>query len=260
MKSIIKSQIYQMRLTYLWKKIFFLLLGFNMLMMYIDVVLDDSAGSLSVFMVEGDYSSLITFVLLFVVLTTAEICGNDFADKTINHDLLSGHTRKEVFFGRVIVAMGVSFIGAALLILVPLFIFYGAGYWGNTLDFSGALFRNLLCLLPIMKVCIEVIFLTCILKNGLFSAVLGSILIIVISMANGMGTITCPYLFSVTNIGQVLHFHGEGVMCAKDLKEFISYEVALEPDVLLSTCLYSTIIGAMVLVLAYKVFEKDDLR
>ena len=55
MKSILKSQFYQMKLPYIWKKLLPILLVFNFLIIYVNVVLDEGFNGLSEFVVGGEY-------------------------------------------------------------------------------------------------------------------------------------------------------------------------------------------------------------
>lgn len=259
MKSIIKSQIYQMKSPYIWKKVLILLLAFLILMIYIDVVSGDTSASVSRMIADGYYEGLVIFILLFVALTTAEICGNDLADKSVNYELLSGHSRKEVYFARAIVALAVSITGACILTFIPFFIFKIAGLWGDTLDFGEIMIRSAISLLPFTRVCFEVIFLTYIVKNGFLSSLLSCVAIVVIVLVNGMGYIRVPYLLSVSNVMGLYRFRSNSVLRLKDMKEFIVFDSAVEGSVALATFSYSVLLGLVVLWLGYKVFEKDDL-
>ncbi|MGN0384324.1 MAG: ABC transporter permease subunit [Lachnospiraceae bacterium] len=260
MKSILKSQLYQMKLPYIWKKVLPILLVFNFLIIYVNVVLGGEIESLSEFIVGGEYGNLLNFMEFFIIIATAEICGNDFSDKTINHELLSGHSRKDVFLGRAVAAIGVSLIGALILLVIPIVAFTAMGYWGDTVTLKGVVLRIALCIFPIIKVSCEMILLTYIVKNGLLASVIGCVGLIITGVIGGMTAIGMPYLISSSNLMQLFHFDGWSTYRMKDLKQFSTYESMVNSNVAILTVVVSVLAGAMFLWIGYKFFEKDDLK
>lgn len=260
MKSILKSQFYQMKLPYIWKKLLPILLVFNFLIIYVNVVLDEGFEGLSEFVVGGEYGNLLSFVVIFIVIATAEICGNDFADRTINHELLSGHSRKDVFWGRAVAAIGVSLISALFLMIIPLVAFAAMGYWGDAITLTGMVLRVVLCMFPLMKVSCEMILLTCIVKNGLLASVIGFVVTVIVGVIGGMKALGCPYLISGSNLLKLFRFDGWSTYRMKDLKEFAVYESMVDSKDAVLTIIISILAGALFLWIGYKFFEKDDLK
>lgn len=259
MKNIIKAQIYQMKLPAIWKKVLFWMIPCMVLVLYINIGLDDMYEGVAEYFTSGEYTNYLTFVGFFVAIASAEISGNDFQDKTINYEIMSGHSRKNIFFARVLVSVVVSVIGSFLILGLPILLFAGLGKMGTAISLGAIMIRILLTMLPIAKLSCEVILITYIAKNSMLSAAIGCFGTVLIGALGGMAN-GFMYLFSTSNLMKLFRCDGWSVYRIKDVKEFFVVEPLPSNQVILYTVLTTVIVSAMVLFIGYKFFEKDDLR
>lgn len=103
--------------------------------------------------------------MLFLLVITGNVVGNDFMDKTLNYEILSGHSRKEVYFGRAVTALltGVP-LTLILVIFYPVIITLKYN-WGEALEWEKALLCYGLMVIIFFRVVCELTFLTIVLKN-----------------------------------------------------------------------------------------------
>ena len=134
MWNVIRAQIYQLRRDVLAWGVSFLALACTFII-NLDSFDEKATGS-QVFTVMGDNMNII-FGFLVLMIIVANVMGKDYMDKTINYEILSGHTRKDVFFGRLIVATTVGVLCSFLVIIaVPVVLTLMHG-WGNTMELQG---------------------------------------------------------------------------------------------------------------------------
>ncbi len=132
--------------------------------------MDDFTGS--VFMI-NDITFIPMIFFLFSLFVVTKACGWDMNDKTMNYELLSGHSRAEVYFGRVVTALAWGIIGGIVVTLGPILVVTAVNGWGDNLVFRDAMFRYFLILVVYLRWISELILLTFIVRNYLASAFLG---------------------------------------------------------------------------------------
>ena len=79
----------------------------------------------------------------------ARIAAWDFNDKTINYELMMGHSRKTMYWGRFLTALLWCFVLCMMVVVIPLMASSLRNGWGNNVDFVNAISRLLLAILPI---------------------------------------------------------------------------------------------------------------
>ena len=211
--------------------------------------------------VTADIMALITpinFLPLFVIV--GQICCGDFHDKTTNYELMSGHQRYEVYFGRVIPTLIVGSISTLLLIIVmPVGTTILSG-WGNSLDIGDVMIRYSLIMVINVRVICEAIMFAFLLKNQYVIMGLGyGFLMAVVTMGLGTENTNDSFLLSITNLRRVTFIdywltyglHSEGNLV---------YDSALPVGDVLGTIIASLIFGAICLALGYIFFRRDDLN
>ena len=204
-----------------------------------------------------------TFLVFTALVLASRICGWDQSDKTINYELLAGHDRSAVYFGRIIATLIWVTISNVLLMFVPLGIFTAINGWGYSAEFSWVLFRYLLALLTIFRMTLEFALLAFILRSSGLSLVLGYLLIvgaifldIIFSMDTDKNK---SWLLGVTNLMHVTGFpdYSFGYVNGEDV---IVYESALDATLIIGTIAASVIVGAVCLVIGNVIFRKRDMK
>lgn len=197
--------------------------------------------------------------LLFLLVIAADIMGNDFADKTINYEVLSGHSRKEVYFGRVIPAVVYGVLGTMILSAFWPFLISVTQGWGSLMEAKGVWIRYGLLVFVLFRLICEVAFLTMITKNTHITYLVGFCLsyaeIIIIALLDSENW----YLMGMGSCMKLLSFEEWSTTFLNE-QEQIFYNSALNPEMIIETIAASLIFGILSLVLGYVYFKHDDLN
>lgn len=209
------------------------------------------------------YSALGSMVIL---LFTTRIFGWDYTDKTLNYEILIGHSRKEAFWGRVWVSLSWALPFMIVVMFVPLLLVTALNGWGIYSDMSNMIIRWVLSVFPMFRLFCECVLLTTLLKNCYLGLVIGFLLTeiaysvmmaieemakielglfsVIQSTCNMDKLISCPdYTFEYIN--------------GKDEMVFVT---EIDPVFAVLSVAVSLVVGIGCLVLAYRYFRKTDLN
>lgn len=204
-----------------------------------------------------------TFLLFILLIVTTRVCGWDQSDKTINYEILAGHNRLAVYFGRIITSIIWVTVSCAVLLFGPLAVCTVINGWGYNADFNGVMLRYLLAFLPIIRVTCELALLTFILRRGGLSGIVGYLLIdgvvITDSILSMESNIEITWQFGVTNLMCLTGFpdFSYGYVNGEDIKVF---ETALDPSLIIGTAAASIIVGAACLIIGSVIFRKSNMK
>ena len=79
----------------------------------------------------------IVFAIVFVILVP-RISGWDATDRTMNYEIMAGHSKKEVYFGRVLVSLLWAMVAGIVIMVVPLLVMTMINGWGENVNFVGS--------------------------------------------------------------------------------------------------------------------------
>lgn len=268
MKHIIKAQLYQLRKSQIIYIVFLLLLFMECTIMFGEsdfmVTMGRATESL---IVTGDYianngAEMVSVAIIFALIFTAEVCGADFIDKTTNYELMSGHERKDVYFGRAVLSIIGGTIGTMLIIAFPIIVGCIAGEWGDSIAFGDVLLRYLLSVFPVIRMVCEFVFLTYLVKNayivmaaGVFVGLYGPVIYAVAldGTASFLGLTSLAKLYDYESTAwSTFTLVGE--------KTITIYDGALSASEIVPVILASVIIGGIFLIIGYWYYKKDDLN
>lgn len=259
MWNIIKSQWYQLIRDKRVRGVFIVTLLFNGAITFanIDSFGEDMRGSL----ITADLSSFYGIMgMIFMLALTAFVMGTDFMDKTLNYEILSGHSRKEVFFGRLIVSVLAGSVGAMIVMLFFPCMLTAVFGWGSVLEPAGVCRRYLLVCVMLLRIACELALISVAVKNPyaiIFTGyIIGCVELLILLLK--------PILFNMEWLFQILsicHF-----------SELLSFGVHMDgtgqiagtsavgmPDVLI-TIGGAAVIGIAAAAAAYTYFRRDDLH
>ena len=111
-------------------------------------------------------------VALMLVLT-CKVCGGDLTDKTLNYEILGGHSRRKIYFGRCVVAMLWSFGVGYLMVLIPVLFFTVINGWGNYASGKMVLTCYGLAAFPFLRLLCGIVMLTFLVRNMYAAGILG---------------------------------------------------------------------------------------
>lgn len=259
MWNIIKSQWYQLIRDKRVRSTFIVTLLFNGAVTFanMDTFGEDMQGGL----ITADLGSFYGIMgLVFMLGTIAFGMVTDFMDKTLNYEILSGHSRKEVLFGRFIVAALAGSIGAiVVMIFFPCALTAVFG-WGSMPE-SGDVFRRyVLAFVMLLRIACELAFISVIVKNSYVVIFVGYIVGSMQFMLLLLRTVlpNMEFLFQILSVcrcSELLSFEAY----RNELGQ-ITGMASLEGQDVLITIAGAVIIGTAAVVAAYAYFKRDDLH
>ncbi len=204
--------------------------------------------------------SLIMFVPY--LLSSTRIMGWDCGDKTINYEILSGHSRAEAYWGRVIVAITCSVVFYIIYAVIPVLFCTLVNGWGNAMDMGGAILRIVLLILPTIRMNCEFIFFTILAGNGYIGLLIGYLFTefgaIIGVLSEELSKINITWQLAICNAVELGEFNS--TMGFADGEDITYYIADLETSVIISTVVVSLTVSAVLLIMGYFIFKKRDLR
>lgn len=262
MRNIMKALNYQVKKDNctIYAFLFALLFVFLVLPSMGDSVsFDTLTGSLFAASLGGMYPMLLMIV---TVIVSTRICGYDYKDKTMNYEIMAGHSRKEVYWGRVIVAIMWCMGGGFLIMLLPNLFFTAVCGWGVSMDLGGTIVCYLLVLFPLFRMTCEFILLTFLLKNSDIAGVIGYVLfcveVIIAMILHELLEVAFTVQFAATNMIRLLDFSNFSLGYVNG-EDVAIYSNAIEGSLAAGTMGVSLVVGVVCLILGYAYFKKSDL-
>lgn len=260
MWNIMKAQNYQIRGDNLF--IYVLLIG--LLLPTGCILMDFGFNELSGSIFMAQLGGVMPMVLCMVhVILISRICGWDAVDKTMNYEIMAGHSRAEVYFGRIAVSMIWGLASGMLLILLPVFAITMINGWGDGMNVMDAMACCALALFPMFRLICEVALLTFLLQNCYAAMLLGWIFF-EITFVGGMiyqeftdksftvqlASYNLSWVFDFSNY-KLVYIGGEDVPV---------YDTVINSSMAVSTVLVSLLVGGACLAIGYALFRKQDMN
>lgn len=262
MWNIMKAQNYQTRRDNLTVYVFLTSLLLPLVLIMLQSESDISALTGSIVM--AYYGEWLFFIIgVVTLLMTARICGWDQADKTMNYEVLSGHDRGEVFFGRVIVSLLWSGTISMVVAIFPVLVWTMINGWGISMKLSDIVLRYLLLFFPVFRLICEFALLTFLLKNCYKAMLIGWVVY-------DFALLGCLIYEELTDKAVTVQFAGMNIsylMSGFNAKfEYINgedvsiYATAVKPAMAVETIAVSLLVGGLCLLVGYLVFRKQDIH
>lgn len=263
MLNVIKSQLYQFRKERISKFLFFGLMAMFILIPFIAIIQSDVSSSAMTDATGGGYFATnlrfcIFMPLVYIAAVVAQICGQDFVDKTANYELMSGRRRYQSYFGRVIPSVIIGTIGWFIIAVTPVITVTIIRGWGDKISVWEVVIRYALMLFPAIRVACEFVFFTFLIKNPYIVMGLGylySMVSIYAEMLPSDGFIflgsTNIILLSMIDVWTTYGLEGK--------VNFI-YDAALSSSDVIGTIVVSVVVSAAALLLGYVFFKNDDMN
>lgn len=208
----------------------------------------------------GEMVPMITGMMMLILIT--RICAWDQVDKTINYEMLSGHSRKSVYFSRVIVSLVWGISSAVIITAVPVTVMSLLNGWGDVMELKGALIRYALLLFPLIRLACGFVFISFITGNFMASALACFLIIdgemMAYTILKEMATVDLSFEMGMSNILKLLEFNSR--MGFIDGKDVMVYDASLPADMIVKTVVFSLAASALYLILGYFIFKKRDMK
>lgn len=199
---------------------------------------------------------------LLPLVITCRICGWDFDDKTINYELLSGHSRYSVFWARVTVSFLWSIVGTAAVIFLPIMGITIAGGWGYGLNAADMALRGLISFFPMFRIICVWILMTTLLRSSYKTLLLGYLLFdgtaLITVIAEESQKAIHFSVFSLANLMKLLNLSNYTMVYING-EDVAVYRTALETSEIYSSIFVSLAVGTVCLALSCGVFYRRDM-
>lgn len=206
------------------------------------------------------------FFIIFLVISlifVPRICGWDSVDKTMNYEVLSGHYRREVYFGRIFISLLWVMISGMILTILPVGLFSALQDWGCSMNLREVALRYVLALFPLFRLICEFALLTFLIRNCYAAMVIGFVLcdgaiIIDIVVIEELMNKTLVAPFAITNLIYLFDFSNYSIEYINGADVAV-YTTALSSSAIVSTIAVSLAVGIACLGLGYAVFRRRDM-
>ncbi|MGN0394446.1 MAG: hypothetical protein ACI4EF_03725 [Coprococcus sp.] len=214
------------------------------------------------YVINGSIGYIYT-VLIITLVVTSRICGLDQYDKTMNYEVLSGHSRKEVYMARVILSIVWSMISIACIMIIPVAVISMIKGWGINVKLSEVLLRCILLFCPVFRLICIFALIAFVIGNCYMTMLVGFIgFDFTLLAAMIIGEFKDIRLFSqfasinVMKLCSIDNYRTEYI----DGKDVIVYQAALTHSQIASTVFVSVIVGIICLMAGYLLFRKKDIN
>lgn len=222
--------------------------------------MEDMSGSMFA-LLSSEFISM--GLMIFAAIIVPSICGCDMNDKTINYELLSGHSRSQTYFGRVIVGFLWAVIGGVLITLGPILLVTVIKGWGNTIMLGDALSVYALTLVVYIRCIAELSLFTFLVRNSFAAGFLGFALFEATGIAGMVieelfdKKLDC--LFSITNMLAVSELSNSRIMVI-DGEAVEVFSTAFYEGLMTDTIIVSLVMVVCCILLGYAIFKKRDMK
>lgn len=262
MWNIMKAQNYQTRGDNL--VIYAMLIGFLLPIVCILMEMDGDFSQLTGGLVLAKIGQAVSIIfgMVFVILVS-RICGWDATDKTMNYEIMTGHSRAEVYFGRVVVSLLWSLITAIAIVALPVMGFTLMNGWGQNMNCMDGIIRVLLALFPLFRLACEFALLTFLLQNCFKAMLIEWVLFELGVMGSMLYQEFTDKLLTVqlasSNLFWVFDFSNYRMeyIDGEEIPVFIS---GISTSMLISTFFVSLLVGGICLFAGYVMFKKQDMN
>ena len=261
MKGLIKAQIYQLLRTrvYYMVMLFFLAMG----ILFGSVEYMNGPDELEEWqqLTASDFATRMqmipTLSVMGMAFFAAFMCADDFNDKTLDHELLSGRRRTQVYFSRAIISVTVCVIFSLLMFAVSLVSCTLLEGWGDSIPVSAAVTRILLTVFPMFRISCFFCMIAYFIKRP------GIVFLTIYGLINAIGllNINSDHTYVLTGLNtatQLLHYDEWHVFGLESGVNMI-YLTQLDPAFLVRSIIVSLAAGAVYLMIGYCYFRRDDL-
>lgn len=257
MKNIMKSQLFQLKREKLPYMIFLLVIALLAIMIFNSM---DEYENFGEAIAELGYM-LPQMSLLFLFVTVGCICGIDFIDQTSNYELMSGHTRVEMYMARVVLSVIIGPVGCLLICFACIGLGSGIFGFGDAVSLSGVLFRYLLMIFPLIRIACEVVFLSFVIRNAYLIYGIGIMYVLFLSeLILGFSKVADGFFLGMTNLIRLGNFKSFSTYSPVTLEKYVIYDTSISRGDVLGTVGMSLIVGILFLVLGYRFFATDDIQ
>lgn len=203
---------------------------------------------------------VILFIIAVLIFSTM-LVGSDAGDKTINYEMLNGHSRGSIFWARIIAGYGWSVLLVMVLYLLPFGYFTLINGWGLSVDKAEALARLILLIFPIIRLASLFMMLTTLSGSAGRGAAYSYLEMMLVIMAGSIleeaFDMDTSYIFSTSDIAWIVTSQKSKNLVING-RNVTRLDYAVADDKAVKIIIISLVMSAIYLLIAYKVFKKKD--
>lgn len=209
----------------------------------------------------ASYLSVLSSVSeIFIVVNTCWICTMDFGDKTANYEIMTGHTRLELYAARAEVSVITGVCGYYLLIILPVIAGCFIWGWGSCVHVSDMIFRWFMLIFPVVRIIIEAAFLSFIVRRPAVVLIAGFMIneiLTIVPMSSGMDYTSC--ILGTSNLARLTVIDAWTAYGLSEGAVWLTYDAMLPASYIVSTIIAALIASVMFFCLGYTFFRYDDI-
>ena len=215
----------------------------------------------SVYFVSTEMGTVFVFMCFGIMILASKVMSGDASDKTINYELMAGHSRDKVFAGRVIASLLWGGVLVFIIMLLPLGYFTLFNGWGMETNMKEVLIRSMLTLFPIIRFTALTIMLASISRGAgkgiALSYAVFMVTVMIASVLQDIFEIDLVYPFSTTNAATLLSTTNSRYEVING-KTVCIFDTSVPGDLIWKTIVVSIVFAAIYLTIAYINFKKTD--
>ncbi|MGN1136395.1 MAG: hypothetical protein ACI4SF_09275 [Oscillospiraceae bacterium] len=235
-----------------------LLLMFSELLVFIQAN-DGNAFTMSEF-AASYLQTMSTIAEMFIVINTCWVCTMDFGDKTANYELMTGHTRLDIYAARVAVSVITGVCGYFLLILSPVIAGCFIWSWGSCVYVSDMIFRWFMLIFPVVRIIVETAFFSFIVRKPAVVLIAGFIInefFTIVPTNNEMVYTSC--ILGTSNLAKLTIVDARTTYGLSDGAMWLTFDTMLPKSYIASTVIAALIASVLFFYLGYTFFRYDDI-
>jgi len=200
--------------------------------------------------------------IIAMLILSSVICGADAGDKTLNYELMDGHSRNSIFVSRILCNLWWSGGMVTLLMCFPFVLFSCVNGVGKSAVLRDMVLRYVLSLFPTFRLIMFFGMLAIVLRGAArggalsYACLMVTIILEVFLSFQELGD-GINYLFGFQN-GAFLFKYNNARSMVVEGEQMMVTDYSLYPNLVGMTCLVSLLLGALYLCISYIVFIRSD--
>lgn len=200
---------------------------------------------------------------MVLVILVSRICGWDAGDKTMNYEVLAGHSRAEVYFGRVMMSVIWGLGSGIAMLVLPVLGATMINGWGDNMNLSDAAVHCVLFLFPMLRLICEFAMLAFLLRDCYKTMLIGwsffAVSMIGIMIYEELTNKVLTVQLVITNMREVIGFGNYKLeyVAGEDIPVYVT---GMDVSFVMETILVSLLVAGACLVVGYAVFKKQDMN
>jgi ABC-type transport system involved in multi-copper enzyme maturation permease subunit len=206
-------------------------------------------------------ATLMEIYIFATMIFAAKAVGGDGGDKTINYELLNGHSRTRVYWSRIITGILWSVLLVVITNMVPYGIFTLINGWGEETAPMEIFIRLVMAAFPIMRISAIFMLLTSLVESAgggmAISYGVAFIETIMDAVLDEVKLFDKTYVLGLSNLSKLMRYNNSW--------EFVEnghtvtwFDYSISNDMILKTAAFSILATAVYLIIGYVVFRKRD--